>query len=320
MIHLIIAAILAGTPILFATVGETVTEKSGCLNLGVEGTMYIGAIAGLAAGTAAETQGATGLPVVILSVLAAIVSGITTSLLYAFLTVTLRCNQNVVGLAITIMGTGIGNFFGEFLGKVKNGNFYIQKIDAKMFSGNPFIFVKKVSGIGQFTSRFNWAVYLAVIICIFVWFFLYHTKTGRKLTAVGENPAAADAAFISVTKYRYFACAFGGMCSGLGGMYICMITNGGAWVHSCINGYGWLAVALVILGGWHPLKEIPCSFLFGMLLIMRLYVAIPNLSPYLYQMFPYIGAAVVLIISSMNKKHGDPMPKACGENYWREER
>ena len=163
-------------------------------------------------------------------------------------------------------------------------------------------------------------VYFSLAAALATFFIIKKTKIGLKLTAVGENPYAADAAGVSVTKYRYIASVIGGALCGLAGMYMCMVTNSGVWVHGCISGYGWLAVALVIFSAWNPLKSIFCSIIFGALMIMRLYIAIPGLNPFIYDMCPYIVTSIVIIITSIRKTGKDHIPESLGENYYREER
>ena len=304
MIHFFIAAVLAGAPLILATVGEIITEKSGNINLGVEGTMYVGAVGGLAGAVAVEKSGFSGVGAVVAALLVAVFCGMLTSLLYCFFTVTLRVNQNVIGLTITILGTGIGNFFGELLGQSAGGYISITDRTKALYANQIF--------------SLNWLVYVSVFTAMAGFLILYRTKTGLRLLAVGENPAAADSAGISVTKYRYLATMLGGGLCGVAGMYMCMVSNSGVWVHNCISGYGWLAVALVIFSGWNPLKAIPCSIVFGGLMVMRLYVSIQGVNPFIYDMCPYIVTGVIIIIMSAGKDRRSGLPEGCGENYYRE--
>ena len=316
IINFLIAAVLAGAPLVLATVGEIITEKSGNINLGVEGTMYIGAVASLAGAVAAEKLGLSGFGAAAVSFIAGALSGMITSALFGFMTISLRVNQNVVGLIITIMGTGIGNFFGELMGQGAGGYISVTDETKGVFSGIRIPGLSSVPVIGELLFSYNGMVYFSLAAALAAFFIIKKTKIGLKLTAVGENPYAADAAGVSVTKYRYIASVIGGALCGLAGMYMCMVTNSGVWVHGCISGYGWLAVALVIFSAWNPLKSIFCSIIFGALMIMRLYIAIPGLNPFIYDMCPYIVTSIVIIITSIRKTGKDHIPESLGENYY----
>ena len=254
------------------------------------------------------------------SFIAGALSGMITSALFGFMTISLRVNQNVVGLIITIMGTGIGNFFGELMGQGAGGYISVTDETKAVFSGIHIPGLSFVPVIGGLLFSYNGMVYFSLAAALAFFFIIKKTKIGLKLTAVGENPYAADAVGVSVTKYRYIASVIGGALCGLAGMYMCMVTNSGVWVHGCISGYGWLAVALVIFSAWNPLKSIFCSIIFGALMIMRLYIAIPGLNPFIYDMCPYIVTSIVIIITSIRKTGKDHIPESLGENYYREER
>lgn len=320
IINFLVAAFLAGVPLILATVGEIITEKSGNINLGIEGTMYIGAVSALALAVMAEKIGLAGVPAVVFAIFGGAVSGMLASLLFGFMTITLKVNQNVVGLIITMLGTGIGNFFGELMGQSAGGYISVSDKTRALFSGIHIPGLSSIPVLGKLLFSYNGMVYISFAVAIIAHLFLVKTKTGLKLTAVGENPAAADSAGISVTKYRYMATITGGALSGLAGMYMCMVTNSGVWVHGCISGYGWLAVALVIFSSWRPLKSIFCSIIFGALMIMRLYITIPGINPFIYDMCPYIVTSIVIIITSIRKKGRGHIPEALGINYYREER
>lgn len=320
IVNFLTAAFLAGAPLILATVGEIVTEKSGNINLGVEGTMYIGAVSGLAAAVGLEKTGFTGWLLVLSVLLASFLAGMLTSVIYGVFTITLRVNQNVTGLTITILGTGIGNFFGEIMGQNAGGYVSVTEETKSFFAATPFGGLAAVPVVGKLLFSYNWMVYLALIIAVLAYVILARTRAGMRLKAVGENPSAADAAGISVGKYRYIATALGGGLCGMAGMYMCMVTDSGVWVHDCISGYGWLAVALVIFSGWNVLAAVPCSIVFGALMIMRLYISIPGISPFIYDMCPYIVTSLVMIGTSMRKRKTGVMPEGCGVNYFREER
>lgn len=319
-INVFVAAILAGAPLILATVGEIITEKSGNINLGVEGTMYIGAVSGLAGAVFVEKLGAAGPMAVIMAFVFSALMGMATSAIYGLMTITLHANQNVVGLTITILGTGLGNFLGELMGQKGNGMVSITAVTKNMYKPLHIPLLSDIPVLGKLLFSYNFLVYISFAVAIIAFVVIYKTQIGLNLRAVGENPGAADAASIPVARYRYLATIIGGGCCGIAGMYMCMVTYGGVWQHDCISGYGWLAVTLVIFSTWNPLKAIFCSIIFGALMILRLYVSIPGLNTFIYDMCPYIITSVVIIIASMRKKGGETIPDGCGENYYREAR
>ena len=320
LVNFLVAAFLAGAPLILATVGEILTQKSGNINLGVEGTMYIGAVCGLAGAVSAEKIGFEGTGAAAAAFVCSILAGMATSAVYSFLTVSLHANQNVIGLTITILGTGIGNFFGELMGQNAGG--YVSASDETdaAFGNLQLGILSDIPVVGKLFFHYNWLVYFSFLTAVLCYIFLFKTRRGLKLLAVGENPAAADAAGISVTRYRYMATIVGGGLCGTAGMYMCMVTNNGVWVHDCISGYGWLAVALVIFSRWNPMRAILCSIIFGALMIMRFYVSIPGLNSFIYDMCPYIVTSLVIVITSIGKNKNLGMPEACVVNYFREER
>ena len=321
-------AILASAPLLFATVGEILTEKSGNLNLGVEGMMFMGAIAGLGAAwryeQAITLAGGEIVPLAatLVAVAGAIGAGALGALIYAFLTISLRANQNVTGLTLTIFGTGFGNFFGELLGKEAGGFVQVSAGTKAMFGNINFGSLADVPILGSLLFRYNWMVYAGIAIAIIIGLFLSRSRRGLNLRAVGENPATADAAGVNVTLYKYVATIIGGALCGLGGLYIAMAPTAcaGVWVHNCVNGYGWLAVALVIFATWSPFRAILCGLIFGGLMVIRNYFPIPGLPMQIYEMLPYIATLLVLIIASVWQIKERGQPASCGQNYFREER
>ena len=321
--NLIIAAVIAGTPLLLGALGEILTEKSGNINLGVEGMMFMGAVSGIAAasfyGRAAGDK-TSGLVACILATVFAFLIGALGALIYAFLTITLRANQNVVGLTLTIFGSGFGNFFGDFFAKQAGGTLVVNSTIKAAFHdklGIPGL--RDLPYVGKLIFGYNWIVYFAIIIAIFLAWFFNRSRVGLNLRAVGENPAAADAASINVTKYRYIATIIGGGICGIGGMYISLVQQGGTWVFDCVSGYGWLAVSLVIFATWNSSKALWVALVFGALKIARFYVPLPIPSQF-YDMAPYIVTIIVLIITSMQQNKDKSQPAGCGYNYFREER
>lgn len=321
----LIAAVLAACPLLFGTLGETLTEKSGNLNLGVEGMMFMGGIAGLAGSYYYEQ--AVAVPVawvsVLIGVACAFLCAALGALVYSVITITLRANQNVTGLALTIFGAGFGNFMGELLGSSAGGYAAVSEVTKAGFNGMLFPALSRIPVIGRLLFSYNFLVYLSVTVAVILAWFLGKTRRGLNLIAVGENHAAADAAGVNVTRYKYLATCIGGGITGLGGLYIVMNSAsgvGGVWVHNCINGYGWLSVALVIFATWHPSRAILCALAFGALSVMRYYFPIAFIPPAFYEILPYVVTIAVLITVSLRKKRSNQPPASLGLPYFREER
>jgi simple sugar transport system permease protein len=310
-----VAAALAGTPILFGTVGEILAEKSGHLNLGVEGMMAIGACAGF--------MGAylTGNPA--LALISAFLAGSAGALIYAVLTVTFMANQTVAGLTLTIFGVGISNFIGEhMLLSSANNNLKVPESAMRALGSVKIPILSSLPIVGKLLFSYNPFVYLGIAIAIVAGLYLSRTKAGRNARAIGENPAAADAAGIRVAPLKYLNILVGGGICGIGGAYASIITCGGVWMSNSVNGLGWIAVALVIFASWKPGKAIMGSFLFGACSILKYYVPksyipIPNA---FYDMLPFLFTALILVVASIRGIKENAQPAACGENYFREER
>lgn len=305
-------AIVQGTPLLYGATGEIITEKSGNLNLGIPGIMYIGAISGVIGGFFYQNGVKSVNPflAILIPLLACLLGALLASLIYCFLTVTLRANQNVTGLALTTFGVGFGNFFGGSLIKI-------------IGSDVPYVALIKIAKAYHSVLPFGesgFMVYLAVVIALVAAFVLKKTKVGLHLCAVGESPATADAAGINVTKYKYFATCIGGMIAGLGGLFFIMDYSNGIWSNNGFGDRGWLAVAVVIFAIWRPELSIPGSYLFGGLYILYNYINVSmQLIPVL-QMLPYVVTVVALILISARKKRENQPPASLGLSYFREER
>ena len=322
LINLLNASILAGTPLLLGTLGEILTEKSGNLNLGVEGMMFMGAIAGLASSfyyEAAAGAAVSGAVSALLAVLGAFLCGAFGALIYSFLTVTLRANQNVTGLTLTIFGAGFANFFGEHMALRVGGYVAVSEVTKAAFGNLNLSSLSSIPYLGKLLFSYNFVVYFAVILALILAWFLNKTRTGLNLRAVGESPATADAAGINVARYKYLATCIGGGVCGLGGMYICMVTCKGVWVHNAVSGQGWIAVALVIFAAWCASRALLGSLLFGGLTVLRMYVPL-GIPMQIYDMLPFVATVLVLIITSIRQSSERLQPKSCGINYFREER
>ena len=326
LIAWIIRAIPFGTIIMYGAMGEIVTEKSGNLNLGVPGIMYLGGFAGFASAYFYENnaQNPNAVICVLLSLVCCIIASMLGGLIFSFLTITLRANQNVTGLALTTFGMGVANFFGVFI------------LDGKSYTAAPLAnsaYSKKIPGlsglgaVGQTVFGYGFLVYAAIVLAIVMFWFLNKTRVGLNLRAVGENPATADAAGINVSKYKYIATCIGAGISGIGGLYYVLDYNSGIWATTGqIEALGWLAVALVIFTTWRPLNAIWGAYLFGVL--YWLYQFLPSLLGWsvtsymtdLIQMVPYVVTIVVLIVTSLRKKKENQPPAHLGLAYFREER
>ena len=324
LVLLISAAVLNGTPLLFGTVGEVLSERAGNLNLGVEGMMYMGGAVGLGAAyyyEQAAGAGASGLAAVTLAVLFAFLAGAFGALIYAFLTISLRANQNVTGLALSIFGTGAGQFIGEYM-RVKAGGYVAIGNDLKaVFSASPFPeALRQLPLVGPILFGHNIFVYLGVVIAAVMAWFLTRSRAGLHLRAVGESPATADAAGINITRCKYLATIIGGGISAIGGMVYIMTIAGCVWNHEGLSGEGWLAVALVIFCLWRPLNAVWGSVLFGGLMILYMRLQIPFIPSELYKILPYVVTVIVLVAVSMRKKRENQPPASLGNAYFREDR
>ena len=320
-------AVVQSIPLLLGSTGETLTEKSGHLNLGIPGVMYVGGICGVIGSFLYEnhTPAAEMNPflTVAIPMLCCLLGSLFMGLIYCFLTVTLRANQNVTGLALTTFGVGFGNFFGGSLIRLTGSEVPSIALSAtsNVFSRHLPI-ADRLGWFGKIFLSYGFLAYLAVAIALVASFVLKRTRVGLHLRAVGENPGTADAAGINVNRYKYVATCVGCMIAGLGGLYYVMDYACGVWSNDAFGDRGWLAIALVIFTVWRPNVGILASILFGGLYILHLFIPTGmNLSvKELYKMLPYVVTLVVLIITSMRNKKEDQPPAALGLSYFREER
>jgi ABC-type uncharacterized transport system permease subunit len=316
-------AIGQGISILLGASGEIITEKSGNLNLGIPGIMYMGGISGLMGAFFYEksTSNPNGFIGLIVSLLAALLASGLGGLIYSFLTVTLRANQNVVGLALTTFGVGFGNFFGGSISKLAGGVGQISVSTTASAYRATVPGLSKVPVVGELLFSYGFLTYLAIVIAIFLTFYLNKTRMGLNLRAVGESPATADAAGINVSLYKYVSTITGAAISGLGGLYFVMEYLGGTWNNNGFGDRGWLAIALVILALWKPVNAIWGSFLFGGLYILYIYMpGLTRATQELCKMLPYLVTIIVLVIASKRNNLDNQQPSSLGEAYFREER
>lgn len=302
--------------LLYGCTGETITEKGGHLNLGIPGIMSVGAAIGV---LTEYLLGLMGLNVpflvVIIPIITTFIGAGIVGLLYSFLTVTLRCNQNVTGLTITTFGVGLTGVIIEPI-KVKSATIIsrFSKYFRKLFP-----FAANMGDFGKIFFSYGILVYLAIAIAIVTQIVLNRTKIGLHLRAVGENPATADAAGINVAKYKYFSTIIGSGIAGLGGLCCIMDYLSGSWGY-IMEVFGWLAVALVIFTLWRPVLAILGSIVFGGLYMLTSYIDVPFAFNELIRLAPYLVTIIVLIVTSIiGKKEAQP-PAALGTNYFREER
>ncbi len=320
-------AVMQGIPLLFGSTGEIITEKSGNLNLGIPGIMYVGGISGVIGAFIYEQS----LPspdalnpflAIMIPLLASILGSLIMGLIYSFLTITLRANQNVTGLALTTFGVGFGNFFGGSLIKLLHSDFPSINLTATSNCFRTTLpFADKLGWFGTVFLSYSFLAYAAIIIALITSFVLKRTRVGLHLRSVGENPATADAAGINVGKYKYLATCIGSVIAGMGGLYYIMDYANGVWSNNGFGDRGWLAIALVIFAVWKPDFGIFGSILFGGLFIVHNYI--PNIgvsTQELFKMLPYVVTIIVLVIVSMRERRENQPPAHLGLPYFREER
>ncbi len=316
-------AITQGMPLLYGATGEILTEKSGNLNMGIPGIMYMGGIGSLAGAFLYEhgRENPSGVIGILCAILGCLIFSFLGALIYCVLTITLKANQNVTGLALTTFGVGLGNFLGGSFSKITGtaGQITVYNTGQAFRAKIPFL-SDHLGPVGSILFSYGFLTYLAVIIALLATWFLTRTRFGLNLRAVGENPAAADAASINVTAYKYLATLVGGMISGLGGMYFVMEYLGGTWQNNGFGDRGWLAVALVIFAIWKPARAIWGSILFGGLYILFAYVPLSPAVQELFKMLPYVITILVLVLTSLQRKKENQPPASLGLAYFREDR
>ncbi|MBF7096437.1 ABC transporter permease [Alkalibacter mobilis] len=308
MISFFSAMVQAGTPLLFATVGEIFSQKVGHLNLGLEGMMLMGAVTGFAVGYGTSNP--------LLAIVAAALAGMAGALIYAIITVSLKANQEVTGLTLTIFGTGYASFAGN-----KYVGYKLPEGVSSVFAKTPFPILSDIPVIGEIFFDQSILVYFSYVMVIFLGIVLYKTKYGLNLRMVGENPAAADASGINVNRYKYFYILLGGALSGLGGAFL-SLSYIPVWQENITAGKGWIAVALVIFATWNPYRAIVGSYFFGGLDIIgyRLQKFELPIPIYIINMLPYAATILVLVLMSIKKSKENKAPGSVGKAYFREER
>lgn len=305
-IAILATAVTAGTPILYAALGALVTERVGILNLGMEGVMLIGAVSGFTVTVQTGNHW--------LGIVAAMLAGGALAMIHAFLTITLQANQVVSGLALTLFGTGLSGYLGKAMVGIPVANPF-RKVPVPGLSELPFV--------GPIFFQQDALVYLSYLIVPLLWFYLYKTRLGLNLRAVGENPAAADAVGINVFLNRYMYVVFGGMLAGIGGAYL-SLAYAPSWLENMTAGRGWIAVALVIFATWDPVKALVGAYVFGgvdALGYSLQAMGLIKIDTNFLKMLPYVLTIIVLIIATRETaKRRVATPGALGLPYDREER
>lgn len=323
MMALIISTIGIWAAFLFATVGEIITEKSGHLNLGTPGNMCIGAAGGFVGlsvylKAVGGPEHAIGFFVVVIPLLFCIIFAGLAGLLYSFLTVTLRTNQNITGLAITTFGMGVLKFL---TGAVTNAE-DLRNPAVLIYNQRLFPSYEKLGWFGKLFLSYGWLTYFAIIIAIVAAIVIKRTKIGLNLRAVGENPATADAAGLNVARYRYGATTIGAIISGFGGLFLILdyLSCNNEAADATISAFGWLAVALVIFSIWSPKIAILGTFIFALCYIGIIRINAMPTPKSLLEALPYLVTIIVLIFTSIFGGKQVQPPEALGLNYFREDR
>ena len=293
---------VAGTPLLLATTGEIICERSGILNLGVEGVMAIGAV------TAFIVTMTTGSPW--LGVAVAIAAGMTISIIHAFASITLQANQVVSGLALTMLGLGLSGMLGKpYVGKPLS--IKMEDWNIPWFSDIPWL--------GKILFSQSPFFYIAILLALVSWFFLERTRLGIQIRSTGENPKATETQGVNVSKLRYLSVLIGGGFSGLAGAHL-SISYSKSWIEGMTAGRGWIAIALTIFALWNPGRAIWAAFLFGGIFVVQYLLQPLGISPNFLSMLPYISTLLILLLISFKDPKKLNAPAMLGEPYKRGER
>ena len=281
----LLTIITASTPLVIAAIGELVTERAGVLNLGVEGMVIIGSVSAFAA---AQLSGSA-----YVGLLAGVAGGALFSLLFSFLTLTLVANQVATGLALTIMGLGASGMIGESYVSVPG--IRLLPIEIPLLSQIPYV--------GTVLFKQDIVFYLSILLVVAVNWFLFRSRAGLKLRAIGDSHSSAHALGIGVIRTRYMAVMFGGACAGLAGAQLSLIYTP-QWTENMSGGRGWIALALVVFASWRPWRILAGGYLFGAVTILQLHaqafgIGVPA---QFLSMLPYAATVVVLIIISQNRR------------------
>ena len=316
--------VIYSVPLLYATSGEIMVEKSGSLNLGVEGTMAIGAVFGYLAGCHADS--------LLAGVLVSFISAAIVGSVFCLFTITLQANQNVTGLTITTIGVAVYFFIGNALGADWPYMRDCTRLSSS-FNAIEIPLLSKIPLLGKAFFSHNILVYLSVILAVLIWVYFEKTVPGLRLRSIGENPGAADSLGVNIVRYKYLHIMAGSGIMGIGGYYMGLNMGGTFEGSNCwINGYGWIAIALVIFANWSTLHAVIGTFVFGFFNTLRVYnmplaTNFPNTLGWLskvpaqfFSALPFIVTLLVLIVNSIRSRKGSGCPSAIGANYYREDR
>lgn len=313
-LNFLIDSLAFGATFMYGSTGEIITEKAGHLNLGIPGVMCMGGAGGCLVLNLIGKSGLPGFVIVILGILGALAAGMLMGLIYSFLTVTLRANQNVTGLALTTFGAGLMKVI-------------MSKVDATVYLVGPKMLYRwPFAGRTDALQCLGVMFFLAVIVAVVASWVLYCTKVGLHLRAVGENPSTADAVGINVTRYKYVASCVGSGIAGLGGFYYIIDYMASQEAYLSLEIFGWLSIALVIFALWRPHMTIIGSTVFGFLFSCSSYIAniegitVTMAAKPLLKMLPYLFTVAVLVFTSIRNKRENQPPASLGLSYFREER
>ena len=291
--------LIAGTPLLLATIGEVICERSGILNLGIEGMMAIGAV------SAFIVTFTTGSPW--LGLAAAIVTTALISVIHAFVSITLQSSQVVSGLALTMLGLGISGLVGKpYIGK---------PLAAKMATW-PVPILSDIPVVGVIFFDHSPYFYMAIILALIAWFVLKYTRLGIIIRSTGENPRATETQGISVYKIRYWCVIIGGALSGMAGAHL-STSYIKSWIEGMTAGRGWIVIALTIFALWNPMRAIIGAFLFGGIFVLQFLLQPLGISPNLLAMLPYLSTLIVLFIGALHDSRKLNAPAMLAEPYRR---
>ncbi len=296
-------AIAAGTPLLIATLGEVMAERSGVMNLGVEGMMSVGAVAAFIAAMVSGNPW--------LGLVAGVAASAALSLLHAFTSVTLKVNQVVSGLALTMLGIGISGLAGKpFIGRPLEAQ--MDPVSIPLLSEIPYV--------GRLLFRKDPFFFSAVALGIALWFLLKHTRWGVRVRSVGENPVAAEVQGVSVAAVRYACTLIGGALAGLAGAYLSLVYSR-SWNEGMTGGRGWIVIALTIFALWNPPRAFVGAFLFGGIFVLQYLLQPLGIPTNLLSMMPYLATLIVLVAGGFDRGKGRlNAPAALGEAYTRGEK
>jgi len=303
LVNIFSRALIAGTPLLLGTIGEIYSERSGILNLGIEGMMAVGAVSGF---SVAQRTGNLWL-----GVLASGLAGLLLSLIHAFVTITLKASQVISGLALSMFGLGLSGLIGKsFIGKPLQKSFVDFRVP----------FLSRIPFLGPILFSKDAVFFISILLALLLWFILYHSTLGLKIRSSGENPKATDAMGINVYAIQYGCVLLGGFMAGLAGAYISLAYSP-TWIEGITGGRGWIVIALTILASWNPLKAFIGAYLFGGIYVIQYLLQSKGIPNNLLMMLPYLATLLVLVISSrqfIRRKMG--APASLGEPFIKGER